>query len=193
MNSKNVKSERVKRIFVETAKQIITNEGVEAVTVRDVAKRASYSYPTLYNHFKSLDELLWYTRNLMMLDIADYLKSNVKVPPVNAGGIAKLFRSYVDYYIECPNCFKFFYFYQLDKPQGSSAENEFDYDFKKNISGIVSNFNNKDGISDEKIITSLKTIMYSVHGMLMLHLSDNYNLDRAELYSFLDDITELLF
>ncbi|MDA3938266.1 MAG: TetR/AcrR family transcriptional regulator [Spirochaetia bacterium] len=193
MNSKNIKSERVKRIFADTAKQIITTEGVEAVTVRDVAIRASYSFPTLYNHFKSLDELLWYTRNLMMLDIADYLKSNVKVPPVDARGIAELFRSYVDFYLEYPNCFKFFYFYQLDKPQGSSAENEFDYDFEKNIGGIVSNFNNKDGITDEKIITSLKAVMYSVHGMLMLHLSDNYNLDRAELYSFLDDITELLF
>ncbi len=192
MDNKTIKSERVKKIFAGTARNMIIEGGIESVTVRDVADQAGYAYPTLYNYFKSLDELLWYTRNMMILEVGEYIRDNIKTPPVNARGISELFRTYIDYYLKYPNVFRFFYFYHLEKGEDSSLKNGFDFDFEKQIAQIAEYFIKEKGFRHGKIITVLKTVLYSVHGMLMLHLSDNYNLAKDEIYRSLNEISELL-
>ena len=45
-------------LFIETTIQIIKEEGIENVTIRNVAKKASYNSATLYHYFQNLDHLL---------------------------------------------------------------------------------------------------------------------------------------
>ncbi len=48
-----------RRAFIlETARQMISERGYEAVTVRDLAERCRVSVPTLYNQFGGKDQLL---------------------------------------------------------------------------------------------------------------------------------------
>ncbi len=48
-----------RRAFIlETARQMISERGYEAVTVRDLAQRCRVSVPTLYNQFGGKDQLL---------------------------------------------------------------------------------------------------------------------------------------
>lgn len=46
--------------FINSASEIMENEGMEALTLRRVAKKAGYNSATLYNYFKDLDHLVVY-------------------------------------------------------------------------------------------------------------------------------------
>lgn len=46
--------------FVNSASEIMEQEGMEALTLRKVAQRAGYNSATLYNYFKDLDHLIMY-------------------------------------------------------------------------------------------------------------------------------------
>ena len=46
--------------FINAASELMEDEGMEALTLRCVAKRAGYNSATLYNYFKDLDHLTVY-------------------------------------------------------------------------------------------------------------------------------------
>lgn len=54
---KKKQRERTTRIFIDSASQLIRNEGIEALTIRKVADIAAYNSATLYNYFDNLEHL----------------------------------------------------------------------------------------------------------------------------------------
>lgn len=58
MANKDIQIQRMKRYFIDAAKEILADEGVKKLSVRKVGDRAGYSYATIYNYFKDLNELL---------------------------------------------------------------------------------------------------------------------------------------
>ena len=67
------KKQRIRTYFLEAAREIILNDGVESVTVRKVADMAGYSYATIYNYFSDLNQLHWEVKKLMINDIVEAL------------------------------------------------------------------------------------------------------------------------
>ncbi|MDP4092633.1 MAG: TetR/AcrR family transcriptional regulator, partial [Bacillota bacterium] len=59
--NKELQKSRMKKYFIDAAKEILVNEGVSNVSVRKVGEVTGYSYATIYNYFKNLDHLLWCT------------------------------------------------------------------------------------------------------------------------------------
>ena len=188
---KNLKAERVKKIFAETAKKMIIQEGIESVSVRKVAEQAGYTFATLYNHFKNIDELLWYTRNIMIGDIIKYMESD----PVNITNgienVQNIFRRYLGYFIKNPNVFRFFYFHHLkreDKPDGCNT----------NIPGgkqalEAFGFLTASGhFTQEEAGTLIQTMIFSAHGLLTLSISDNDNLGLPEIPEQMDKVIQFL-
>jgi len=57
---RDIKKNRIKKYFIDACHQIISTEGVDAVTIRKVADLAGYNSATLYNYFENLDHLLLY-------------------------------------------------------------------------------------------------------------------------------------
>lgn len=189
---KDLKSERVKLHFAETAKKIILEDGVEAVSVRKVANLAGYSFTTIYNHFKSIDELLWYTRNIMILDIFKYMQNSAGEKIDSIAGVKSLFKTYLDYFIENPNIFRFFYFHHLDTA-ARPVENIMDeIDFNKQYTSNFEFLFKSEQFSTEEIKVLIKTLIYSVHGMLTLFISDNDDLRVEAVYKDINEIIDLL-
>jgi len=52
-----LKKKRVMLYFIESAANIMSNEGVDQLTIRNVSEGAGYNSATLYNYFDNLDEL----------------------------------------------------------------------------------------------------------------------------------------
>ena len=44
--------------FIQAAKEILKGEGLESMSVRNIADQAGYSYATLYNYFKDVKDLI---------------------------------------------------------------------------------------------------------------------------------------
>jgi len=59
MNSKESKRLAVKKLFIETASDIINEKGIENITIRKVAQITEYNSATLYSYFDNLDHLIF--------------------------------------------------------------------------------------------------------------------------------------
>lgn len=184
----SVKSERVRAYFIEAAKQIITCEGVENVSVRKVADLAGYSYATIYNYFSDLNALLQQAKQSMIMDLLTYMGGVQGNEITGINDVKKLGRTYVGYYLEHPHVFRFFYSYRLtDEP--SEPVQFFDYasSWQNTYQSLVA-----DGtIRAEDVGIVAKTIIYALHGLLALYFSDN-GLTQEAMLSDLDQLTDYL-
>jgi AcrR family transcriptional regulator len=58
MDRKEVKKERIKRYFLDAAKEIIRTEGVANLTTKKIGDKAAYSCASIYNYFENFNELV---------------------------------------------------------------------------------------------------------------------------------------
>jgi hypothetical protein len=61
------------RYFLDSAKNIIKSEGIEALSVRSVADKAGYSYATLYNYYKDVKELAYMSACEFITECSNYV------------------------------------------------------------------------------------------------------------------------
>lgn len=185
----SMKGERVRAYFIDAAKQIILQEGVEGVSVRKVADIAGYSYATIYNYFSDLSALLLEAKQSMIRDMVAYMGSNQGGAVNGIDDIKRLNRQYAGYYLAHPHVFRFFYSYRLAGGEPQAAAQYFDYaaNWRATYQVFVT-----DGTIDEKDVGIVaKTFIYGLHGLLALFFSDN-GLTQEALYDDLDQLTDYL-
>ena len=179
--------------FLQAAKDIIANEGVENASIRKIADAAGYAYPTIYNYFKDLNELLWETKRLMVLDLVEAMRPKVCPPLQSAEALKEAFRTYIRYYLENPRIFRFFYLYTLQKPRGAQEDTPAEPDFGAMWNEAFKYFVTNGRLREENIDAVARTLIYATHGMLMLSFSNNGDLsEEANLYRDLDKIIDYL-
>lgn len=77
-SNRELQRNRMRKYFLDSAVEIIDEEGIEHLTIRKVAAKAGYNSATLYNYFENLDNLKLFA-SMTYLDeyidnIAEYLK-----------------------------------------------------------------------------------------------------------------------
>ena len=189
---KSLKRERIKMYFLEAAKEIIIKEGHEQVSARKVADIAGYSYATIYNYFANLNELMWEVKEAMIEELLEALQKKMQRTTHDIEEVKRGFRIYTEYYFENPNVFKFFYFYPLSKPDkkkiSTEARPDFDLMWKETFKGLV-----LEGKLREKDIEIVaKTLIYAIHGLIMLCFSNNGDLTEENVYEELDIMVDYI-
>lgn len=184
----SVKGERVRTYFIDAAKQIILQEGVESVSVRKVADIAGYSYATIYNYFSDLGALLLEAKQSMIRDMVAFMGVTAGAEVNGIDDIKRLNRQYAGYYLAHPHVFRFFYSYRLvGEPQAAAQYFDYAANWRATYQSFVT-----DGTIDEKDIGIVaKTFIYGLHGLLALFFSDN-GLTQEALYDDLDQLTDYL-
>ena len=188
MNEKNdLKTQRVKGYFLEAAKEIILTEGAESISARKVAEIAGYSYATIYNYFKDIDELLGQTKALMVTDIMKYMRVTMDFTPNNIEDMTRLFAAYTQYYLDHPHIFRFFYFYRLSDAEALKERYDFNAAWASSFRFLI-----KEGrINESNVEDCAKSILYSVHGLLALYFSGN-GLTKESLFADLEKIVSFI-
>lgn len=184
----SLKNQRVRSYFVQAAKRIILDEGVENVSVRKVADMAGYTFSTIYNYFNNLNELLQDVKTDMIHDLIEHMKKTQPQKVFDLDDIKKQNRLYVEYFINNPNVFSFFYSYRLHPVQKDPAEiPDFSMQYRETYRGFVER-----GIINEAEVTVLaKTFIYSLQGLLALYFSDN-GMSIEMLKEELDQVADFL-
>ena len=59
MKNKELQEKRMKGYFIQATKDILKGEGLKGISVRNIADQAGYSYATLYNYFKDINDLVF--------------------------------------------------------------------------------------------------------------------------------------
>ena len=165
-----LKNQRVRAYFVQAAKKIILEEGVENVSVRKVADAAGYTFSTIYNYYGNQNELLQDVKADMIKDLVQHMAETRPSKVSDVEDIKKQNRLYVEYFIQNPNVFSFFYSYRLHPVQKEPAEVP---DFSSQYLETYRGFAERGIIRESEIPVLAKTFIYSLHGLLALYFSDN--------------------
>jgi AcrR family transcriptional regulator len=75
MSNKEIQRKRMLTYFIEAAKKIIEEDGLQAVTIRKVADIAGYNSATLYNYFENLNHLIFFASMKYLNEYAESLLS----------------------------------------------------------------------------------------------------------------------
>lgn len=68
----DIKKKRILKAFIKSVRKVISEEGIENVTIRKIAKVAGYNSATIYNYFDNLNQLIFFGA-ISFLD--DYVKA----------------------------------------------------------------------------------------------------------------------
>ncbi len=189
----NRKRNRTKLYFLQAARDMIVSQGVESVSVRKVADIAGYAYPTLYNYFRDVNDLLFETKAMMILDMVNLLHKEMHAPVKDTLDLKSALKAYIQYYLNHPNVFKFFYLYPLKKPEQTSEDAITEPDFGIMWQQAFHSFVISGRLAQKDIEAVAKTLIYAIHGMLMLSFSNNGDLsDTNNLYRDLYQIVDFL-
>jgi len=172
MKNKEIQEKRMKGYFIQATKEILKGEGLKGISVRNIADKAGYSYATLYNYFKDINDLVF----VCVKDFQDECKQFViDQTRNNSKGIEKLKNSilaYIKYFVEYPGIFDLFYLAKvgdfgnkqtiievINKSLDNVCINEWDYCLKHKI------------FMADKIEQLKDQLKYSVIGLLLLYLN----------------------
>jgi len=182
-----IKSYRIKEVFISTAKDIIIKDGAVNVSTRKIADASGYSLGTIYNYFKNIDELLWQVRSKLIIDINNHIKSIISSVS-NVNELVLLFSEFIKYFTNNPNIYEFFYLYKLNPQHKPSNVSDYNIDIISTFEFLL-----KDGyISRSDIHTLSMTIIYSVYGMLTMYFSQNDTMDEQILNTQIESIIRYL-
>jgi AcrR family transcriptional regulator len=121
MNNKEIQSERIRRFFIEAAKELLKGEGLRSVSTRSVAEKAGYSYATLYNYFKDINDLVFECVKDFQLECEEFVKSKTKKASPGKEKITAIAAAYIHYFIEYPGTFELCF---LEKIRGIDDRKE---------------------------------------------------------------------
>ncbi len=75
---KNVKKIRTIKVFIDAAATIIEEEGIENVTIREVAKIAGYNSATIYNYFDNSNQLIFFAAARFMKEYIEEMPEYIE-------------------------------------------------------------------------------------------------------------------
>jgi AcrR family transcriptional regulator len=184
---KPIQEERMRGYFLNAAKDLIRAEGISAVSARNVAERAGYSYATLYNYFKDI-------RDLIFSCIEDFMKECTEFVALDAGGkpgrerLLKKVKGYAKFFLQHQGIFTLLY---QQPPSDMSTKNS-------KIEGIHGFFNSiidedwnivcaKSSPADKRANRVKEQFNYSMHGLLLFYLNGRKEM---EFKDFLGEVAE---
>jgi len=194
MNTKKeIKANRVKTVFITTAKEMIKGDGIEALSIRKVAQKSGYAMSTIYAYFKNIDDLLWHTRDSMIGDIATYMMGNIPSKINSLEDVKAIFYLLMCYFIDNKKVYQFMYNYPLNKTDKKNGNIMDSPDIQKEFEKTFAFFMSSGSCTVEEITTKTSMLVYSMFGMLNLFITNNDDLQLSKMHSQMDAYIDLLF
>jgi AcrR family transcriptional regulator len=179
MDKKQIQSERIRGYFIQAAKELLKGEGLRSVSTRSVAEKAGYSYATLYNYFKDINDLVFECVKDFQSECELFVKTKTKKARPGKEKLKAIITAYIDYFIEYPGTFELCFLEHI-RDIGSRKElTEVIYTFLDKLCEEQWSF-----CINEKIIDALKVerirqqLRFTVVGLLLFYeirrQPDNY-------------------
>lgn len=172
MKNKQMQQQRMKGYFIQATKEIIKGEGLKSISVRNIADKAGYSYATLYNYFKDLNELLFYCISDFQQECNEFVYNQNKNKENGIKKINGIVLAYIHFFIQYPSIFDLFY---LTKIEGLGNKDNTRKIINTSLTSLleeeiefsISNEAIKSEVAEE-VIQKLK---HTTIGMLLLYLN----------------------
>ncbi len=172
MKNKEIQEKRMKGYFIQATKEILKGEGIQSLSVRNIADQAGYSYATLYNYFKDVNDLLFYCINDFQEECQSFVEEHTKKELKGIERLKSTVLAYMRYFIEYPGIFDLFYLVKMDGLGNKASTIQIINNSLENICA-----NDWDYCLSHDIIQTAETevlktqLKYTVTGLLLFYLN----------------------
>jgi AcrR family transcriptional regulator len=97
--------EQLRTLILDAARTLFVERGIEAVSMREIAKQINYSATTLYNHFQDKDALLQAVCDADFLALASGMREIMQIPDL-IERIQALCQGYAHFALHHPNHYR---------------------------------------------------------------------------------------
>jgi len=171
MNNKDVQEQRVRGYFIQATNEILRGEGISNLSVRNVAEKAGYSYATLYNYFKDINELLSVCIIDFIEESKEFIIGETKDITQGKDRLEAIIKSYVKFFIQYPGIFELFYITPLKNSDSAKAIISFLEEMcNEDWTYIIEH----DNYSKEEIDINKESVKYLITGLLVLYNNRRY-------------------
>jgi len=185
---KEKQKEIVRKEYISIAKQMILEDSVESVSVRRIAEKAGCSYATIYNYFKDINELFWFT-------IVEFLKDIIKkTEPYESkdlycvNDLKELYQLYMNFFFDNPNIFNFFFAFDIGMPPQELLEFVFPPKMQQ-LAIKIYNSISSDDLSNEDVTIRCNIVTDAIHGKLLFIMGNKEIASKDEV---LDSVNKLI-
>lgn len=194
MDKKDIQEQRMRGYFIEAAKEIIRGEGFKAISVRNIAERAGYSYTTLYNYFKDIKDLIFVCVTDFQNECSAFIADQVKADLSGTEMIKSKAIAFSNYFIQYPGIFELFYVEKITDLSSHQSTTELIYSFLDRICEEDWSYCIEQKQFTQEEADDYKTeLQFVITGLLLMYLNRRQPADYSE-YTRLRDkqITNIL-
>jgi AcrR family transcriptional regulator len=189
MEKKEIQEQRMKGYFIQAAKEMIKGEGLRSISVRNIADRAGYSYATMYNYFRDINDLIFLCVKDFQEECREFVVQETSNCPRGLPKIKAIGTSYINYFIQYPGIFDLFYIENITgKASSKQTTAELIATFPDRLCDEEWNYCIEEKRLSAKEISVLKDgIMYLTAGLLLLYNNRYYPTDYKDFMNRVDD------
>lgn len=194
MKNKEIQEERMRSYFIEATKELLKGEGLKVVNVRNIADRAGYSFSTLYNYFKDVQELIFECVKDFQDECTEYVLSETKSAPAGIEKVKAITKTYVKYFIQYPGIFELFFIEKTRDIANKQPTIELIYTFLDRLCAEEWNdcIENKT-IDSEKSEIMKNQLRYVIIGLLFLYINRRHPSEYKEFNRLVNEQLDFVF
>ncbi|MHC1775582.1 MAG: TetR/AcrR family transcriptional regulator [Lentimicrobium sp.] len=169
-SNKEIQESRIRGYFIEAAKETLKGEGLKAVNVRTVSERAGYSFATLYNYFRDLNELIFICVKDFMDECVTFTsEQSLKAQP-GRDRLKLRMKAYISYFIQYPGIFELFYVERMNDIGARQPTAKMIYEFTDHIGAEDIALMIKNGEVDALAAENMKlNLRNAIAGLLLFY------------------------
>jgi AcrR family transcriptional regulator len=194
MDKKEIQEQRMKGYFIQATKEILKGEGLRAVSVRNIADKAGYSYATLYNYFKDVKDLIFVCVEDFQDECSQFIAEETKETQAGVHRIRSIVRSYIRYFVQYPGIFELFFLESISDIGSRRSNTELIVTFLDKLCEDEWKHcieHNVFRVEDAAIMRD--QLRYTVAGLLLLYLNRRHPGSYRELMDTIDAQLDRIF
>ena len=181
MSNKEIQEQRMRGYFIQATKEMLKGEGMKSISVRGIAERAGYSFATIYNYFRDVNELVFHCVEDFYQECVEFVDSRVDKNLVGKEAIKAKSIEFANYFLDYPGIFDIFFLEKINTSQRPQATIDVIVNALDNICQDDWNYCIENNLVDDSDARILKTqLKNSIAGMLLFKLNRNYPADYQE-------------
>lgn len=163
---------QLKTLIIDAARDLFVTKGVEAVSMREIAKRIGYSATSIYLHFKDKDAILRAIVDTDFQSLALRLEGVLAIKdPIER--LQTLGRGYAEFALNYPSHYRMMF--MMPRPMccegvevKDSAEQAAYYQLLNTVKAVHATGAVKDGLDNPELVA--QTIWAGIHGVCSLEI-----------------------
>ncbi len=181
---KEIHEQRVRRYFIDSAKNILKSEGNAALTARTVSEAAGYSFATLYNYFKDMKELIKICVGEFITECQEYILNGSKEMAPGQERLKTRAKLYLNYFVQYTGIYDAVFLEKLSEYRyNQEIQENLTQLFESAFGGDILKIQTEKQFSDEKIIKIKELLWLTLNAQLLLYVNRNYPKDYREFIS----------